>query len=302
MTSPVYSLCVQLPEAAADWLDDWLLARGFAAIEERDAESGRLQRVVYDESDTKLRLVVAALQVEVGPRGGLHWSIEAVESRWELGWTEHLRVEQLTPRLRVRPAYLPPEPGAADGSERELVLEPALAFGFGEHPTTRLAARFVESFGLAAPGGALLDVGCGTGVLCLVALRSGFRSAVGVDLSRQAVDVAVRNAGRNALADQARFVLGELDEVPGQFDLVVANIEAPALISLAAGTCARVAPGGAVALAGLLREQRQRVAEAYAACGVELELAEQDGDWILLTARTGGAPRPSSVAGHGAER
>jgi ribosomal protein L11 methyltransferase len=140
---------------------------------------------------------------------------------WDTAWTtalEPVRVSRtlvLAPSTALHVGVLP---------EHVVRLEPARAFGFGEHPTTRLAAAAVER---ACRSGArtVLDVGTGTGVLALVASLRGARSVVGIDLDREAISVARRNLRMNAPPGQVRFTTLALRRLRSRFALVVANLD-----------------------------------------------------------------------------
>jgi ribosomal protein L11 methyltransferase len=238
--------------------------------------------VIYAQSRAELERVAAELHAAArARRPGLSPSckIEQAPDDWVLGWTQYLQPVQLTPSLTLHPNAPPavPDPSA-------LYLEPAFAFGFGEHPSTRLLASWVESRCRAEPGCSLLDVGCGTGVLALVAGKSGAGRVLGVDTSEPAVQAARSNAALNRLsASFSQQDAGELDE---QFDYVVANIEAPILIAAGAGIarCARSAK--ALALSGFIHEQVPELVQHYAALGMALHLEASEADWCLLSGVT----------------
>ena len=174
-------------------------------------------------------------------------------------------------RLWIVPSWcVPPEPSAVN-----IAIDPGLAFGTGSHPTTRLMLRWLKRN--LQGGESLLDYGCGSGILAIVAARLGARNVVGVDIDSQAILTANDNAAKNGVAIQ--FVTP--DEVPEQpADIVVANILANPLIVLAPLIMARCA--SRVALSGILEDQVEEIKDAYAP-GFDLEVADREEGWILVT-------------------
>jgi ribosomal protein L11 methyltransferase len=118
-------------------------------------------------------------------------------------------------------------------------------------------------------------------VLALVAHKSGAGRIVGVDTSLPAVEAARVNAGLNGAA-HATFLEGSVSNIPGRFDLVVANIEANVLLAVCEGVARRLGPQAELALTGLIEEQCEVVIQRYRAAGVSLGLADQEEDWCLL--------------------
>ena len=161
-------------------------------------------------------------------------------------------------------------------------IDTGRAFGAGTHPSTRLLATWLSSN--AAGGERVLDVGCGSGVLALVAGRLGAAQVVGVDIEPAAVVAAQANARRNGLEATARFSTAAVgDSDLGIFDDVVANITADVLVDLAHEIAARVAPGGHLALSGISAAQTSTVAAAYRLHGIELANPIRFDDWVSLT-------------------
>jgi ribosomal protein L11 methyltransferase len=278
-----WSLSIELPRRHLEALSSRLLELGFPSFEERPAPRG-VAVVVYSPDPNALdRLRRALLRVAASgerPMGELGFRLAEVAPGWALEWTKHLDPVALSPTLTVYPHRPTRAPAAG-----ELYLEPAFAFGFGEHESTRLVARWLEAACRRHPGGAVLDVGCGTGVLALVASRSGAGSVLGIDLSEPAILAARSNAALNGVERGVVFARAGIDEVSGAFGHVVANIEAAVLCELAAGIVQRVAPGGELGLAGFIREQCEVVARRYAAEGLELELRDCVDDWCLLVGK-----------------
>ncbi|PIE31741.1 MAG: hypothetical protein CSA55_05020 [Ilumatobacter coccineus] len=148
-------------------------------------------------------------------------------------WRDHVQPIRVNGALIIRPAWL--EPCGEDGVT-EIVIEPGGSFGLGDHPTTRLSADAV--WRSVNPGDEVLDVGCGSGALSIIAAHRGARRVVGIDISEPAVSATIENCSRNhdlgLIPDEVVEVSGTLvSEIAGQFDVVVANILAPTLISMA---------------------------------------------------------------------
>ncbi|NVD98967.1 50S ribosomal protein L11 methyltransferase [Massilia sp. BJB1822] len=176
---------------------------------------------------------------------------------------------------------------APDANALILELDPGLAFGTGSHPTTRLCMEWLEAH--PAPGKTVLDYGCGSGILAMVARKLGATPVAGVDIDPQAIESARDNAQRNQVADIAFFLPDEFAKsahAEQRFDVVVANILSSPLKLMAPMLSGRVAEGGSLILSGVLARQAEEVAAAYAPF-IKLGVwAEQDG-WVALHGRLG---------------
>ena len=177
---------------------------------------------------------------------------------------------RIADKLWIVPTWcVPPEPNATNIS-----MDPGLAFGTGSHPTTRLMLRWLERN--LKNGESVLDYGCGSGILAIVAARLGARNVVGVDIDPQAILTANGNAAKNGVA--IRFFTP--DEAPPQpAEIVVANILANPLIALAPLITAHCA--GRVALSGILEDQVGEIKDAYAP-GFDVEVADREDGWVLI--------------------
>lgn len=235
------------------------------------------------DADTDALALLAALEA-FDP--GLDWSgvaFRTVEDQdWERAWLDQFRPMRFGARTWIVPwnHALPAEAEAADAAV--VRLDPGLAFGSGTHPTTALCLRWLDA--LAGEGALrdarVLDFGCGSGILALAALKLGAVAAVGVDNDPQALQASVDNAQRNAVDARLAVYMPE-DEPAATYPVVVANILASALDALAEVLAARVAPGGRIALSGILRGQEDELLQRYAAWFDGLQVATEE-DWVRI--------------------
>lgn len=166
---------------------------------------------------------------------------------------------------------------APDPQALILELDPGLAFGTGSHPTTRLCMEWLEAS--VEPGLSLLDYGCGSGILAILANKCGATPVVGIDIDPQAVESARLNTARN----NAEVTYGLPDDCPdGPFDIVVANILSNPLKLMASMLCVKVKPGGRIALSGVLARQAEEVADAYRPW-IDIGVWREHEGWVCLT-------------------
>jgi ribosomal protein L11 methyltransferase len=217
---------------------------------------------------------------------GLDWTrvrFRSVDDQdWERVWMDQYEPLSFGARTWIVP-WNRELPAAAQAHGSAVVrLDPGLAFGSGTHPTTSLCLQWLDALAGAGEldGRAVLDFGCGSGILALAALKLGAARAVGVDNDPQALLATRDNAERNGVAERLSVFLPP-DEPPAQYPVVVANILASALDALAETLAARVAPGGRIALSGILAGQEDALLDRYAAWFDALALA-QEGDWIRI--------------------
>ncbi|NPA27307.1 MAG: 50S ribosomal protein L11 methyltransferase [Chloroflexi bacterium] len=203
---------------------------------------------------------------------------------WAEAWKQAYHPIPIGERLVVVPAWLEnPYPDRV-----AVVLEPGMAFGTGMHPSTRLALRAAERYAAQSPR--VLDIGTGSGILAIAALKLGAERAVGVDIEPLAIEVARENARRNQVADRLTLLPGSLDVLENapfsEGHLVFANILAPILEDLfAQGLAEHVLPQGILVLSGILAEQAPRVARAAREAGLEEVHRWQEGEWVALVYR-----------------
>src|SRR4249919_2275327 len=196
---------------------------------------------------------------------------------WERAWMDQFKPMKFGARTWIVPWNL--EIPAEATNEVIVRLDPGLAFGSGTHPTTALCLQWLDAIDLNEK--TVLDYGCGSGILALAALKLGAKAAAGVDNDPQALSASVDNAERNGVGKKLRVYLPD-DEPVATYPVVVANILASALDALAEKLAARVAPGGVIALSGILHGQEDALLTRYAAWFDQLQATRLD-DWMRIT-------------------
>ena len=170
---------------------------------------------------------------------------------------EHAQPITVNESLVLRPAWLPSQ---ADEGVVEIAIEPGASFGLGDHPTTRLSAD--ATWRLAQPGDRVLDVGCGSGVLSIIAARRGAVEIVAIDIAEAARQATDENAVRNGVGDRIVASTTPVGGIDGTFDLVLANILAPALLAMSDDLRRLTSPDGSLVLSGVLAARHDHVLAA----------------------------------------
>jgi ribosomal protein L11 methyltransferase len=277
---PSFSLTLESAAAAAEDLAAELFDLGAAGVEIRDGEGTPMPGVELPPPGRALLVAFFEEREAADEAAARHGgAVDPVpDEDWGEGWKRHFAPLDVG-RVRVRPSWIdePPPPGAV-----EVVLDPGMAFGTGNHPTTSLCLGALSDLLALRPGASVLDVGTGSGILAIAARRLGARRVAANDDDPKAVEVARENALRNGAA--VEIAQAPLDAVEGTFDVVVANILANTLVELAPAIAAKLAPGGVALLSGIFGPQEAEVKSAYRAEGLHpLPSGDRrEGEWSLL--------------------
>ena len=205
------------------------------------------------------------------------------EADWVDAWKAYFPVMRVGRRLVIRPTWRRHRRAPEDVV---LALDPGMAFGTGLHPTTRLCLAGVEALadrGVLA-GTRVLDVGCGSGILAIAALKLGAASAVGLDTDPIAIEATIANARRNALVRRLRAREGSLPSGEAPFDVVLANLIAGLLVPLARGLTDELRRGGVLLASGIFADREGDVRAAFEAAGLKVRGRTAEGDWVALEA------------------
>jgi ribosomal protein L11 methyltransferase len=205
------------------------------------------------------------------------------EADWAEAWKAYFPVLRVGRRLVIRPTW---RRHRREPDDVVLALDPGMAFGTGLHPTTRLclAALEVLSDRGSVAGRSVLDVGCGSGILAIAALKLGAASAVGVDTDAIAVDATLANGRRNALGRRIQARHGSLPSGEPAFDIVLANLIAGLLVPMASMLRDELRPGGTLLASGIFVDREAEVRMAFEAVGLTVVARTTEGDWVALEA------------------
>lgn len=233
-------------------------------------------------------------RIDVGKVGPLAVR-QVAEEDWANAWKEHFHVLHLGRRTVIKPSWR--EYAPADG-EVVVELDPGMAFGTGLHPTTRSCLVLLEE--TLQPGDRVLDVGTGSGILALAALKLGAAHVLAMDVSEVAVAATRANAEANGVAERLDVrhatlhgAAGEpyvplppnlvtLGPEIGEYDLVLANIIARVIAQLAPALVRATRPGGTLIASGIIAERLHEAEEPLRAAGLSAIEQVRDGDWVTL--------------------
>ncbi len=203
---------------------------------------------------------------------------------WATSWQQFFKPFAIIPGLVIKPSWESYTPGA---DEQIIEMDPGMAFGTGQHASTKLALGFIRDCFRNNLPETVLDVGTGTGILAMAAVLFGAEKAVAIDNDPEAVRVAAENIAGNNLGQAISPSATDLSEITGSYDLICANIVHDVLVEMAPALARLLAPGGRLVLAGILRGgQEQNIIEVYRKLNIPLLRAAHEDEWaaLLLTA------------------
>jgi ribosomal protein L11 methyltransferase len=271
---------VDVESERADDVGAELFELGALGVEERDATTllkgaaGKTTLVASFATHEEARDAIAALPAEYNGR-----LEEVVGDAWRDEWKKHFHPFEVCPGVVIRPPW---ETYDAKPGEQVLELEPGRAFGTGLHETTSLVAKALYDHRDEVRGAPILDVGCGSGILAIIALALGAESARAIDIDADAAAVSRENAARNGMTDRVHADTTDVAKIRETYPIVLANIEARVLVPLARAIAARVAPGGLLVLSGVLAPQEDEVRAAYA---LDHVATLTKGEWVAIVLR-----------------
>ena len=236
-------------------------------------ESSRLRR--------SLRLALSMAPLQAPPR----WRRprRLAEQAWRHSWKRYFGVQRIGRSLVVKPSWAR---YALRGGDTLIEIDPGMAFGTGQHPTTAICLRTLEE--LMRPGDRVLDLGTGSGILAIAAAKLGAARVLALDIDPLAVKAARQNADANGVSDRLDVredTLSDSDVPPEPFDLIVANISGLTIERLAPDFACSLQRGGILVASGFLAEAVAGLGRAFRDVGLTIDCVLEDGVWRAIVAR-----------------
>ena len=276
MTASNKTFHVTVPVTEQDIAADRLWQMGVEAVGLSDEVSGMIELwTSVGSTGAAIERAVAMLEP--------HWTWRVADVVVpDETWRDHVAPTWYRTTGVVVPAWKLNEVDVRAAADVTLI-EPASSFGLGDHQTTKLTLRLLSEHLDVAEPATLLDVGCGSGVLGVLAAQRGVETIRATDISAGAVEATQANAALNGVAGQIDVDMAMLDSIEGPFDVVVANILAPVLVALAPDLRRLTAVAGTLIISGILAENHQHVLDALAPL-VVVDTVTKDG-WVALSLR-----------------
>ncbi|ETT39563.1 50S ribosomal protein L11 methyltransferase [Paenibacillus sp. FSL H7-0942] len=318
-----HELTIHTTEEAVEMISNFLheAGAGGVSIEEsgtlnkkRDTTYGELYDVPLNDIPEGFAVIkgyfsegtdMVALQLEVNPRveelsefgidtGEVRYETRTVdEDDWATAWKQYFKPVRVSERLTIKPTWEEYTPESPD--EKIIELDPGMAFGTGTHPTTSLCLRTLET--VIQGGEEVIDVGTGSGILAIGAIKLGAKHVLALDLDPVAVISARENVELNGLEQQITVKESDLLSVLGSQDpalgvqlpvkVVVANILAEIILLFVDDVYNALESGGTYIVSGIWKNKEQVVHDALVASGFEVSAIHRDEDWLAFVARKG---------------
>lgn len=213
------------------------------------------------------------------------------EEDWANNWKQFFKPMNIGKKLRLIPSWdtegdmiRSDDKNAVEAERTRLIIDPGMAFGSGQHETTRLCLELVEKY--ITSGALMLDIGTGSGILGIAGLLLGAKETLGVDIDPLSVKTAEENAALNGIKDNFRAICGNLaDKVSGRYDLISANIVADIILQLLDDAKKLMKPNGIFIASGIIDIRRNEVAAAMDKAGLEIIEECADRGWYAIAAR-----------------
>lgn len=275
---PYHQFTIRLAEKLHDPLIRVLHDAGSLGVIEADDSVIAYFPLSVERSSVEAALAIAgSLLADASGREAVTFEHALLADQdWNTDWKKNFPPVDIGQRFSSRPPW-----ATAAAGRIPLIIDPGMAFGTGHHETTRSCLVLMERFSEEIRRERFLDVGTGTGLLAVAALKLGFRAVEAIDTDPLAIEAAKHNLQLNG-AESIALIEGEIGLVSGAYDMIAANLISGTLVHLAEDIASRIAGGGIAILSGILAGQEPEVIAAMERAGLLLREALRDGKWVTL--------------------
>jgi ribosomal protein L11 methyltransferase len=279
-------LSMIVPDEGKSFLSDFLLGLDAFSVAEDLLDNRKVEVSGYFSHAIDVDHVMERLEDYIGFLASIMkgFSVDNIKieefdkSSWDL-WKTKLKKVRVSNRIIIKPPWEKYRP-----ADSEIVIEinPSLAFGTGHHESTRLCIRLIERL-LDAPGSkSVLDAGCGSGILSIVAASLDAKRVVAFDMDKVAVKEAKENLKRNSISANVNLVCGYIECIKGKYDLMIANISVEELLHMRDELESRLGEGGVLILSGIPFSRRDELLSGMGMSSLVLREELRDEDWIAV--------------------
>lgn len=288
-------LTIELPEKMAAPVSDLLLGLEAGAVSEEQREYGKLLIHAYFKEETDIAGIITTVKefstLFDKNADSIRFTTRYIDQAdWE-GWKSYLKPVRASRRIVIKPPW---EKGYQAEQGTEVVeINPGNAFGTGHHETTRMCVSYLDEIIEKSPGGSVLDVGCGSGILAICSIKLGAGISFCTDIDFKAAREAILNSARNTISDKVKVWCGSVDCTRKKFDVVVSNTSRDTLISMKDGLRDRLLPLGHLIVSGIQASEKQEIAEIYTNSGYDMVSGKIEGGWAGLLFRLKTTRKPT---------
>lgn len=288
-----FFLSLTLPQELSEPISNFLMEKGATGIEEESGDFQRERLKAYFPRDGGEERVLRSLRRYVKSLQEIHPQLPQIEMEighlpdrdWGENWKKFFKPLRVGSRFVIKPPWAKIRMKKDD---LPIEINPGMAFGTGTHATTRLCMVTMEKR-LKKRGVSVLDVGTGSGILAIAAVRLGAAEVWANDIDRTAIEMARENLHRNGVLDRVRIRQGGVGNIRKRFDLVVANLDFRSLIRMRMALIRHLKEKGVLILSGVLQTEEERLRHRYLETDhLKWIETKQEGEWVCLTFRKTG--------------
>jgi len=277
-------LTFEFDKQNSDLISDFLTGIGSISVAEDFIDDSVSEICVYfpsftdtDEIIYKIKNYVNFLESEYGDIYIGAFNIEEIdESKWQV-WKDILKAVKVTDKIVIRPPW---EKYESEDEQIVIVINPSMAFGTGHHESTRLCIEALEKTILTDKVDSVLDVGCGSGILSIVAAKLGVKNILAFDTDPVSIDESKKNIEYNEITKGIKTRCCDIEEIEGNFDLILANVYVEPLLNMRDAIKSRLNKDGKVILSGFQDFREKELISGYEAAGFKLMNKYVDGEWV----------------------